>query len=101
MARGGSRPGAGRKPGTPGQRGQKPITKARKAVAEKILSGDITPLEVMIKAMRNADAEGNAREAAFYANLAAPYVHPRLSSVSAQQTVQGQLQVTVISEFPT
>lgn len=92
MALGGKRPGAGRKPGS--------ATKRTREIAEKASTEGITPLEVMIKAMRTADAEGNAREAAFYANMAAPYVHPRLASVSAQQTVQGQLQVTVISEFP-
>lgn len=93
MALGGRRPGAGRKPGS--------ATKRTREIAERASSEGITPLEVMIKAMRNADAEGNAREAAYYANMAAPYVHPRLASINAQQTVQGQLQVTVISEFPT
>jgi hypothetical protein len=101
MARGGARPGAGRKPGTPGQKGPKPITKARKAVAEKILvDGDLTPLEVMIDAMRDAHTNGDMRSAAMFANMAAPYVHPRLSTVNANQTVQGGISVTLVSEFP-
>lgn len=93
MALGGKRPGSGRKPGS--------ATKKTREIAERASSEGITPLEVILKAMRTADAEGNGREAAHYANMAAPYVHPRLASINAQQTVQGQLQVTVISEFPT
>lgn len=101
MARGGARPGAGRKPGTPGQKGPKPITKARKAMAEKILvDGDLTPLEVMIDAMRQAHMAGEMGEAARYANMAAPYVHPRLSNINANQTVQGGITVNLVSEFP-
>jgi hypothetical protein len=96
MARGGARQGAGRKKGT-GK--EKTITAVRKAVAERVIQGDLTPLEVMIKAMRAADAEGDGRSAAFYANMAAPYVHPRLSSVSATAQVQGSMQIKIVSEF--
>lgn len=96
MARGGARPGSGRKVGT-GK--EKTITGVRKAVAERIIQGDLTPLEVMVKAMRAADAEGDARSAAFYANMAAPYVHPRLSSVNATAQVSGSMQLKIVSEF--
>lgn len=101
MARGGYRPGAGRKPGTPGIKGPKPITKARKAIAEKILSdGDLTPLQVMIDAMRAAHQEGRVKDATTYAAMAAPYVHPKLASIDSK--VKGEVSATIqiVSEFP-
>jgi hypothetical protein len=97
MARGGTRPGAGRKKGT-GK--EQTITAVRKSVAERVIMGDITPLEVMIKAMRAADQEGDARNAAFYANMAAPYVHPKLSSVNANLSGEVKATLQVVSEFP-
>lgn len=100
MSRGGHRPGAGRKPGTPGIRGQKPVTKARKAIAEKILSdGDLTPLQVMIDAMRDAHLVGDMKTAANFASMAAPYVHPRLSSVNANVGGSVQATIKIVSEF--
>lgn len=96
MARGGSRPGAGRKKGTGAE---KSITGLRRSVAERVIQGDITPLEVIIKAMRAADSEGDARSAAFFANLAAPYVHPRLSAVQANVAGDLRAQVQIVSEF--
>jgi hypothetical protein len=96
MARGGARKGAGRKPGS-----EKPITKVRKALAETVMTdGDLTPLHVMIGAMRQAHAEGRAKDAAFYANMAAPYVHPKLSNVNANHSGEVKATVMVVSEFP-
>lgn len=100
MAHGGARSGAGRKPGTPGKTGPKPITQARKAIAEQIIGGDITPLEVMIDAMRSAHAAGEMGEAAKYANMAAPYVHPRLSTINANLSGEVKAAVQIVSEFP-
>lgn len=91
MARGGARPGAGRKPGEANRRSQE--------IAAKAQVDGITPLEVMLAAMRAAQESGNAREAAFYANMAAPYMHARLSSVNATQQIQGSMQLKVVSEF--
>lgn len=96
MARGGARPGAGRKVGT-GK--EKSITAVRKAVAEQVIQGDITPLEVMVSAMRAAHEQGDARSAAFYANMAAPYVHPRLSAVQANVDANVKGQLKIVSEF--
>jgi hypothetical protein len=66
MARGGPRPnaggkreGAGRKPGTIGKR-----TKALAEIRDKALQSGITPLEVMLKNMRRADAMADAAERA-------------------------------------
>ena len=39
------------------------------------------PLEVMLEAMREHWAQGEWDQAAAIAKLAAPYVHPRLSSI--------------------
>lgn len=102
--RGGKRPGAGRKPGIPNKASQKR--------QEKIAATGITPLELMIEHMRElwgtADqlakkaqklaktADDNAKEvgkleskagslraqAATVAKEAAPYVHPKLSSIT-------------------
>jgi hypothetical protein len=91
VARGGARPGSGRKPGEANKRSQE--------IAAKAQVEGITPLEVMLAAMRAAQEAGNAREAAFYANMAAPYMHARLSSINATAQVQGSMQVRIVSEF--
>jgi hypothetical protein len=74
--RGGRRLGAGRPPGSKNQR---TVEIARAAV-----EAGITPLEVMLNAMRELWDEGtpeSKREAAAIAKDAAPYVHPRLSNI--------------------
>jgi formiminotetrahydrofolate cyclodeaminase len=74
--RGGRRPGAGRPPGSKNQR---TVEIARAAV-----EAGITPIEVMLNAMRELWDQGtpeSKREAATIAKDAAPYVHPRLSNV--------------------
>jgi hypothetical protein len=80
-ARGGKRLGAGRPPGS----------KNRKAadIAQEAVEAGITPIEVMLNAMRELWDEGTSeakREAAKIAKDAAPYVHPRLASID--QTVK-------------
>ena len=72
MARGGKRPGSGRPKGTLNQRTQE-------LVAAAAASG-ISPLEVMITAMRTAWEAGQINEAVQHAVHAAPYVHPRLAA---------------------
>ena len=99
MARGGKREGAGRKPGSGKPKGDTAKTVARKAVSERLLAGDVTPLDIMIEAMLSAREQGDLREAAKIAALAAPYIHPRLSNINASQTVQGAFNLTVVSEF--
>ncbi len=81
MARGGRRPGAGRKKGQSNQK--------TRAIAEGALASGITPLEYMLEQMRkpypdDADAVTKARLDAMRfeaAKAAAPYMHPRLTSV--------------------
>ncbi|NUJ81825.1 hypothetical protein HUN39_17710 [Methylocystis sp. FS] len=70
---GGKRPGAGRKPGS--------VTKKTREIAEKATKEGLTPLEVMLHAMREAHAAGKLDEAHAYAKDAAPYMHARLAAV--------------------
>lgn len=91
MAKGGARIGAGRKPGS--------VTQKTRDIAAKATANGITPLEVMLAAMRAAQDDGNAREAAFYANMAAPYMHARLSSVNATTHTHGTMQLKIVTEF--
>lgn len=81
MARGGRRPGAGRKKGT-----GKPTkaTELRREVALQALESGRTPLDVMLEAMREAYSKGGALMAMAYAKEVAPYVHPKLASIDAK-----------------
>ena len=79
--RGGARSGAGRPVGSKNQRSAE--------VARKAVEAGMTPIEVMLTAMRDLWDEGTSeakREAARIAKDAAPYVHPRLASID--QTVR-------------
>lgn len=87
--RGGARKGAGRPRGS--------ANKLTTEIAAKALAQGVTPLEVMLDAMRNAFDGGNMKEATTYANMAAPYCHPRLNAVSSDTRVQAEL--VVIDEF--
>ncbi len=71
MARGGSRDGAGRKPGTP--------NKASAAREKEIAESGLTPLDYMLSIMRDENMPTDSRFEA--AKAAAPYVHPKLANV--------------------
>lgn len=71
MSRGGKRAGAGRKPGAP--------NKATAARQEAVEASGLTPLDYLLSVMRDEAAPREERVDA--ANKAAPYVHPKLSSV--------------------
>lgn len=84
MARGGVRPNAGRKPGA--------ATKRTREIADKAAADGVTPLDVMLGTMRAMWESANqggvinaevAAQASAIAKDAAPYVHPRLSSIEA------------------
>jgi protein involved in polysaccharide export with SLBB domain len=72
--RGGKRPGAGRPKGAKSRRTAETIQKALDA------AGGVTPLEFMLKVMRNP--KRNMKERIYAASVAAPYVHPKLSAVT-------------------
>lgn len=71
MARGGFRPGAGRKKGS--------VNKLDQEARAKVLAGeDETPLAFLLRVMRTSDDEARALDAA---KAAAPYVHAKLANV--------------------
>ena len=71
MARGGKRPGAGRKAGV--------LNKRTQEIAAKASAEGVTPLEFLLNAMRDETRDFAQRLSA--AKDAAPYVHPRLAAV--------------------
>ena len=75
--KGGARPGAGRKKGAPNRRTAEVV----RAVEE---SG-LTPLEYLLGVMRDTDTDQRERMNA--ANMAAPYVHAKLSSIELNAKV--------------
>jgi hypothetical protein len=81
----------GRPPGT--------LNKRTQAIADAVAATGLTPLEVIIEAMNMARNAGEMKDAATYANMAAPYIHPRLSAVTATTQMQGSMQITLIDEF--
>jgi hypothetical protein len=85
VARGGSRPGAGRPKGT-----ENPATRKRREIAEKALQEGISPLEVLLAGMRDALGEdGRNYAAAFpFAKEAAPYMHAKLASTEMKMDAE-------------
>jgi hypothetical protein len=72
MARGGRRAGAGRKVGS--------TTKKTREIAERESSKKgLTPLEYMLRVMRNGKADPDRRDD--MAKAAAPFMHPRLNAI--------------------
>lgn len=71
--RGGARTGSGRPKGSP--------NKASTARAAEIAASGLTPLDYFLSILRNSEKGEDVRLDA--AKAAAPYVHPRLSSVEA------------------
>ena len=57
---------------------------ARAKAAKISTDGDVLPLDVMVEAMREAYRRKDLKEAAAYAKEAAPYLHPKLSSIEAK-----------------
>ncbi len=75
MSRGGKREGAGRPAGA--------VTRRTREIADRALAEGISPLEVMLSTMRWLYGEKKRTEACAIAKDAAPYLHPRLSSIEA------------------
>jgi hypothetical protein len=71
MPRGGPRPGAGRKRGSP--------NKATQATQAAVAASGITPLDYLLEVMR--DKKRSVPERVDAAHKAAPYVHPRLAAI--------------------
>lgn len=81
--RGGKRPGAGRKPGAK--------NKASADREKAIRKSGLTPLDYMLRLMRNGKLDRGTRLEA--AKSAAPYVHPKLASVEVTGPEGGPVQV--------
>jgi hypothetical protein len=88
MAHGGKRPGAGRRRGS--------INRKTTEIVQAAVSSNITPLEVMLQAMYAHHEAGRLDEAAAIAKDAAPYVHPRLSTVQHKGVAAGSRRVEII-----
>ena len=85
MAAGGARPGAGRKKGVP--------NKATAAKAAEVAASGMTPLDFMLKIMRDEGEEMDRR--CDMAKAAGPYVHAKLASIDANLNVDGQLVINI------
>jgi len=91
MAKGGFRAGAGRKTGTSDR-------EMRKVNVEKVLQSigsgpDKTPLAFMLGIMQSDQSDIKISERIQCAIAAAPYVHPRLSSVEVKGDANAPLQI--------
>lgn len=82
MGHGGKRRGSGRKKGAAAE-------KTRAIADAVILKGD-TPLEIMLEAMKAHRDAGRLKEAVAVAEKAAPYIHPRLTSVEVTPPPKAQ-----------
>jgi hypothetical protein len=85
MARGGKRPGAGRKPGS--------LTKKTRDIAEAAAAAGETPLEFLLRIMRDKTQEPDVRRA--MAVAAAPYCHSRLASTQVTGSVDSAITVEI------
>lgn len=89
MARGGNRPGAGRKRGTP--------NKASVERQKEVAATGITPLDYMLKVMRNPKADASRRDE--MAKAAAPYVHPKLATMQHTGRGGGPIQTMDVTKL--
>lgn len=87
MARGGARSGAGRKRGS--------VNRRTREIAEEAVDRGITPLEVMLEAMKQFRDAGNWKDAASVAKDAAPYIHPRLAAIEHTGKDGGPFQIVI------
>lgn len=88
MPRGGPREGAGRKPGVPNK-----ITAEMRA---EIAAAGETPLEYMLRVMRDPTAEHSRRDD--MAAKAAPFIHPRLAATEITGKDGGPVEVLGVSD---
>lgn len=93
MSRGGKRDGAGRKKGAVSEE-----TARRKEIAEAALNSGLTPLEFMLSVLRDETKDFKARYDA--AVDAAPYVHPKLSSLKHEGDKDNPLALAILSNVP-
>lgn len=88
-SQGGKRLGAGRKKGVP--------NKATIARQERVAAGGETPLDYMLRVMRNPKASDARRDE--MAKAAAPYVHPKLASMQHTGRNGGPIQTVDLTKL--
>lgn len=88
--RGGRRKGAGRPKGA--------ATKRSRKIADKESQNGLTPLEVMLRAMREHAKNDDWDAAASIAKDAAPYMHPKLASTQHTGRGGGPIQYANMTE---
>lgn len=86
MAKGGKRTGAGRPKGA--------ISKSTAAIIEATAAGGDTPLEYMLKVMRDLTADDSRRDD--MAKAAAPYVHAKLAAIELAGKDGGNLVIEIV-----
>ncbi len=91
MARGGKRIGAGRPKGA--------AAKRTRAIADRASAEGLTPLEVMLKAMRTHADKDEWDEAASIAKDAAPYMHAKLASIQHTGRNGGPIQTVDLTKL--
>ena len=91
MPRGGSRKGAGRKPGA--------ITKRTREAADRSVTEGLSPLDVMLRTMRDHAAADRWDEATKVAALAAPFVHPKLAAAKVEAEVRVDLLDLILDSY--
>jgi hypothetical protein len=89
--RGGQRKGAGRPRGA--------ATRRTREIADKASQDGLTPLEVMLKAMREHADKKDWDAAASIAKDAAPYMHAKLASVQHTGANGGPVQIADITRL--
>lgn len=92
MPSGGARKHAGRP--------KKSLTQKTREIAEKASAQGITPLEVMINNMRHWYELGEYDRAGAAAKDAAPYMHPRLQTMTVQGDPTAPLTIQVVTGIP-
>lgn len=85
---GGRRTGAGRKVGS--------LTQKTREIAARAAKEGVTPLEVMLHAMRTHYDAKDWDKAASVAKDAAPYIHPRLAAIEHGGEGGGPLTINVV-----
>ncbi len=81
----------------PGGRGKGSLNQRTRTIAERAIAEGITPLEAMLKAMRMAIEMKDWDNAAKYAAMAAPYIHPRLAAVAFAPAVASDKPINTTS----
>ena len=85
--RGGKRTNAGRPPGACNVR--------TREIADQAIATGLSPLEVMLAAMRIWIEAGDYKSAVTVAAMAAPYVHPRLTPLAGIKHETGNSEISV------